>query len=85
MELHGDLDLHISDSALAFIKLTLRPPPVNFGHTLQFKQHPHTAEFAPEQERIISLKDSTIPSESESYGAQMEVRGHRRKQCTLVK
>lgn len=61
MELHGDMNLHISDSAFAFIKLTLRPPSVDFGHALQFKQHPHTAKFAPGQERIIALKDSAKP------------------------
>ncbi len=61
MELHGDMNLHISDSAFEFIKLTLRLPSVDFGHTLQFKQHPHTAKFALGQERIIALKDSAKP------------------------
>ncbi|KAF5366311.1 hypothetical protein D9758_005714 [Tetrapyrgos nigripes] len=58
MELKGDMNLQISDSDMAHLRLTLIPPSTDFGgNQLQFKQHPNVAKFAPGQERVIALKD----------------------------
>ena len=59
MELKGDMNLQISDPALAHVRLVLAPPTTDFGSTLQFKQHPNVAKFTPGQERTIALKDPT--------------------------
>jgi hypothetical protein len=59
MELKGDMNLQISDSDSAHVKLTLEPPSVDFGSALQFKQHPNVAKFTPGQERVVALKDPT--------------------------
>ncbi|WRT65127.1 uncharacterized protein IL334_002069 [Kwoniella shivajii] len=54
-ELKGDLDLRITDAALAKLRLTLAP---NDYSELQFKQHPNVAKFTG-NEKIIGLKDSS--------------------------
>ncbi|KAG6813710.1 hypothetical protein H0H92_008118 [Tricholoma furcatifolium] len=59
MELKGDMNLLISDSALAHLRVALTPPTDFGGNNLQFKQHPNVAKFAPGQERIVALKDSS--------------------------
>ncbi|KAF8722654.1 hypothetical protein AX14_009718 [Amanita brunnescens Koide BX004] len=61
MELKGDMNLQIMDPALAFIKLALGPPSVDFVNALQFKQHPNVAKFAPGQDRVVALKDPKKP------------------------
>ena len=61
MELKGDMNLQISDSAFAYIKLAMGPQSVDYFNGLQFKQHPHVAKFAPGQERVIALKDPGKP------------------------
>jgi hypothetical protein len=67
MELKGDMNLQISDSSLAHIKLALASPSTDFGNDLQFKQHPSVAKFAPGQERIVAMKD---PSRAFPVGLQ---------------
>ncbi|KAG5724396.1 Coatomer subunit delta [Termitomyces sp. T112] len=58
MELKGDMNLQISDAALAHLRIALSSPPTDFGgNALQFKQHPNVAKFAPGQERVVALKD----------------------------
>jgi hypothetical protein len=57
MEIKGDMNLHVSDPALTKLKLTLAPPPTDFGSDIQFKQHPNMAKFAANKERTIALKD----------------------------
>jgi len=57
MEVKGDMNLQVSDPALAHIKLALPSPTTDFGSDLQFKQHPNVAKFAPGQNRIVALKD----------------------------
>lgn len=60
MELKGDMNLQISDAALAHLRLILSSPSTDFGgNNLQYKQHPNVAKFAPGQERIVALKDPT--------------------------
>ncbi|KAF8890090.1 hypothetical protein BD779DRAFT_1518270 [Infundibulicybe gibba] len=61
MELKGDMNLHISDPALAHLRILLSSPSSDFGgNGLQFKQHPNVAKFAPGQkERVVALKDSS--------------------------
>jgi len=54
-ELKGDLDLRVSDAALAKLRLTLAPKPYA---DLQFKQHPNVAKFSG-SEKIIGLKDAS--------------------------
>lgn len=61
VELKGDMNLHITDSALARVKLALAEPSTAFGPELQYKQHPHVAKFAANKERIIGLKDPSRP------------------------
>jgi len=58
MELKGDMNLQVSDPAHTQVKITLVSPPTDFA-ALQFKQHPNVAKFAPNQPRIIALKDSS--------------------------
>ena len=53
-ELKGDLDLRITDPALAKIRLTLAS---NDYSELQFKQHPNVAKFSG-ADKIIGLKDA---------------------------
>ncbi|KIL71360.1 hypothetical protein M378DRAFT_214006 [Amanita muscaria Koide BX008] len=61
MELKGDMNLHVSDPAFAHIKLSLETPSVDFGNSLQFRQHPNVAKFTPGQERVVILKDPSKP------------------------
>ena len=70
LELKGDMNLHISDSALARIRLTCAEPAVSFGPELQYKQHPNVGKFAANKERIIALKD---PSRSFPVGQSLAV------------
>lgn len=70
MELKGDMNLHISDPALARLKLTLAPPSTAFGPELQFKQHPNVAKFAANRDRVVALKD---PSRSFPVGQALAV------------
>ncbi|KAG7089726.1 hypothetical protein E1B28_011381 [Marasmius oreades] len=71
MELKGDMNLLITDSACANVRLTLAPPSADFsGNSLQFKQHPNVARFVPGQERIVALKD---PSRSFPVGQSLAV------------
>ncbi|EIM88032.1 uncharacterized protein STEHIDRAFT_94912 [Stereum hirsutum FP-91666 SS1] len=57
MDLKGDMNLQVSDPALARIKIALLPPTNDFGHELQFKQHPNVGKFVANKERVIALKD----------------------------
>ncbi|KAI0323020.1 hypothetical protein OF83DRAFT_1160826 [Amylostereum chailletii] len=57
MELKGDMNLNVSDPSFAKIKIALLPPTGDFGHELQFKQHPNVGKFAANKERVIALKD----------------------------
>jgi coatomer subunit delta len=57
MELKGDMNLQITDSSQAQIKIVLNSPSVDFGSDLQFKQHPKVAKFG--EERVIALADSS--------------------------
>jgi hypothetical protein len=63
LELKGEMNLAISDSALAHIRLVLAPPSsdgglASAGTALQFKQHPQVAKFGPQgQERVVALKN----------------------------
>lgn len=60
MELKGDMNLQITDAALAQLRLTLSSPSTDLGgNSLQFKQHPNVAKFATGQPRVIALKDSS--------------------------
>lgn len=70
MELKGDMNLHITDPALARLKLTLAPPSTAFGPELQFKQHPNVAKFAANRDRVVALKD---PSRSFPVGQALAV------------
>ena len=57
MQLTGDMNLQVADSSNAHIKLGLVPFSTDFGSDLQFKQHPNVAKFAPNQDKVIALKD----------------------------
>lgn len=57
MDLKGDMNLQVSDPGLARIKIALLPPTNDFGHELQFKQHPNVGKFVANKERVIALKD----------------------------
>jgi hypothetical protein len=70
MELKGDMNLQVADPSNAHIKLILAPFSTDFGSDLQFKQHPHVAKFAPNQEKIIALKD---PSRAFPVGQALAV------------
>ncbi|KAG0706659.1 hypothetical protein DFH29DRAFT_136012 [Suillus ampliporus] len=70
MEVKGDMNLQVSDPALAHIKLALPSPITDFGSALQFKQHPQVAKFAPGQNRIVALKD---PSRAFPVGQALAV------------
>jgi hypothetical protein len=61
MELKGEMNLQISDPALAHIRLVLAPSTTDFGTALQFKQHPNVAKFTPGQEKVVALKDPARP------------------------
>lgn len=65
-ELKGDLNLHISDPALAKLRLTLAGKDYA---DLQFKQHPNVAKFTG-SEKVIALKD---PSRSFPVGQGLGV------------
>jgi hypothetical protein len=54
-ELKGDLDLRITDPALAKLRLTLAKK--DYAE-LQFKQHPNVAKFAG-ADKVIALKDAS--------------------------
>ncbi|KAG6891634.1 hypothetical protein C0992_001320 [Termitomyces sp. T32_za158] len=71
MELKGDMNLQITDAALAHLQITLSSPSTDFGgNNLQFKQHPNVAKFVPGQERVVSLKD---PSRAFPVGQSLAV------------
>ncbi|KAI0094166.1 hypothetical protein BDY19DRAFT_1061213 [Irpex rosettiformis] len=70
LELTGDMNLQITDSALARVKLTLAEPATSFGPELQYKQHPNVGKFAANKERVIALKD---PSRSFPVGQSLAV------------
>ncbi|KAJ3806796.1 hypothetical protein EV368DRAFT_76186 [Lentinula lateritia] len=70
MELKGDMNLLITDADLAHIKIGLSPPSNDFGNSLQFKQHPNVAKFAPGKERVVALKD---PSRAFPVGQSLAV------------
>lgn len=60
MELKGDMNLQVTDSAQAHLRITLASPSTDFGgSSLQFKQHPNVAKFTPGQPRVVALKDSS--------------------------
>ena len=71
MEVRGDMNLQVSDSSHAKIRLGLAPlsSDINAGD-LQFKQHPHVAKFAPTGERVVALKD---PSRAFPVGQSLAV------------
>ena len=58
LELKGEMNLQISDPALAQVKLSLAPAPSTYGPELQFKQHPHIAKFVANRDRVVALKDA---------------------------
>lgn len=70
LELKGDMNLSVSDPALAKIKLALTPLSSDFGSDLQFKQHPNVAKFGPSADRVVALKD---PSRSFPVGQPLAV------------
>ncbi|KAL6304022.1 hypothetical protein BKA93DRAFT_316525 [Sparassis latifolia] len=70
LELTGDMNLHITDPALARVKLSLAPAPSSFGPELQFKQHPNVGKFAANRERVVALKD---PARSFPVGQSLAV------------
>lgn len=70
MELKGDMNLQISDSSNANIKVALAPFASDFGSDLQFKQHPSIVKFTPNQEKVIALKD---PSRAFPVGQALAV------------
>ncbi|KAJ3740093.1 hypothetical protein DFH05DRAFT_1510256 [Lentinula detonsa] len=70
MELKGDMNLLITDADFAHIKIGLSPPSTEFGNSLQFKQHPNVAKFAPGKERVVALKD---PSRAFPVGQSLAV------------
>jgi len=67
MEVKGDMNLLVSDSAYAQLKVTLAPTD---GSNFQFKHHPNAAKFVPNQPRIVALKD---PSKSFPVGQSLSV------------
>jgi coatomer subunit delta len=70
MEVKGDMNLLISESDLAHIKIHLSQPSADLGNSLQFKQHPNVAKFSPGKERVIALKD---PSRAFPVGQSLAV------------
>jgi hypothetical protein len=65
-ELKGDLDLRVTDPALAKLRLTLAKKDYA---DLQFKQHPNVAKFSG-PDKVIALKD---PSRSFPVGQGLGV------------
>lgn len=59
LEIKGDMNLHVSDDALARVRLSVAPPPSGIGAEVQFKQHPNVVKFQAQKERIVALKDPT--------------------------
>jgi hypothetical protein len=59
LEIKGDMNLHVSDDALARIRLLVAPPPSGVGTEVQFKQHPNVVKFQGQKERVVALKDPT--------------------------
>jgi len=71
MELKGDMNLQVTDPDQAHLKVTLASPSTDFGGSaLQFKQHPNVAKFAPNQPRVVALKD---PSRAFPVGQSLAV------------
>jgi hypothetical protein len=68
MEVKGDMNLQVSDPGSAQLKIALAA--MDFGSALQFKQHPNVAKFAPNQPRVVALKD---PSRSFPVGQSLAV------------
>ena len=52
MELKGDMNLQVTDSAQAHLRITLASTDFG-GFNLQFKQHPIVAKFTPGQPRVV--------------------------------
>lgn len=64
LEVKGDLELKISDPALAKLRLKLQPPsssPLLGAGDLQYKTHPHVDKKAWASDRTIALKDTSRP------------------------
>jgi coatomer subunit delta len=55
LELKGDLNLSVSDPALARVRLGLTAPSSS-ANDLQFKQHPNVGKFNT-ADRVVALKD----------------------------
>lgn len=70
LELVGEMNLHVTDSALAQIKLALAPAPTTYGPELVFKQHPQMAKFVANRDRLVALKD---PARSFPVGQSLAV------------
>lgn len=56
MEMKGEMNLSVSDPALAHIRIALSSAS-DLGNSIQFKQHPNFAKLVPNQPRVIALKD----------------------------
>ena len=59
LELQGEMNVQISDPALAQVKFLLAPAPTTYGPELQFKQHPHIGKFVANRDRVIAFKDAS--------------------------
>lgn len=59
-DLKGELELLVSDPALAKLKLALIAPSssTSFANDIQFKHHPQVSKFAPTGPRVVALKDA---------------------------
>lgn len=59
-DLKGELELLVSDPALAKVKLALIAPSssASFAADIQFKNHPNVLRFAPSGPRVVALKDA---------------------------
>lgn len=70
LELKGDMNLQITDPALAKVKLALAPASATYGPELQFKQHPNVGKFSANRDRVVALKD---PSRTFPVGQPLAV------------
>jgi hypothetical protein len=59
MDLTGEMNVHISDPSSAKIQISLKEASGDFGADLKLKQHPHTAKFGSDDDRVIKLKDAS--------------------------
>ncbi|KAE9393739.1 hypothetical protein BT96DRAFT_1050292 [Gymnopus androsaceus JB14] len=64
------MNLLVTNADLAHIKISLAHSPVDFGNSLQFKQHPNVAKLAPGGGRVVALKD---PSRAFPVGQSLAV------------